>query len=196
MKKVRALALIAAAIVVGWVGRGWRDHRGHGADSSHTGPTIEQVQMLSSLVTMKVDVADVVETRLSGYTGGVRAVVIVKGDLLLGVNLSAARFESVDAVRRRAVLLLPQPQIQSPRLDHERTRLFAVAESGLWQITPGGAATDVKVTNTAYRDAQRYVVEVSGDPSLAARARRQAETVLITFFGAMGWQVEIRWDGS
>lgn len=50
-----------------------------------------------SLVPARVDVADVVETTLVGYSGSVRVAILVKGDFLLGTDLSAGRVEAVGA---------------------------------------------------------------------------------------------------
>jgi hypothetical protein len=93
-------------------------------------PTVEQVRRLSSLVTTRVEIADVQETAVEGYTGGIR-VMLVRGDFLMGVDLSQARFESVDTVARTATLLLPAPRAASPRVDHARTRLF---EDGMLMV--------------------------------------------------------------
>src|SRR5579885_451090 len=87
-------------------------------------PTIQQVRELASLVTSRVEVADVQETDVSGYTGGMRVLMLVRGDFLLGVDLSASRLEAVDVSARAAVLWLPQPSVSSPRVDHTRTKLF------------------------------------------------------------------------
>ena len=195
MKTTTSVILIIAALATGWslagIGRSWRP--GGEPVSLHTGPTIEQVQALACLVTTRVDVADVQDTRLEGFTGTARAALLVKGDFLLGVDLSHARFESVNEVTHTAVLVLPQPKVTSPRLDHERTRVFAVLQTGLWQIAPGGGQTSGEVVDRAYRDAQRFVAAASDDPALIARSRQQAVQVLSAFFQATRWNVVVRW---
>jgi len=191
----RILGLAAVSIVVAcMVGIALDVSRvGVNAVSYHTGPTIEQVQALSCLVTTRVDVADVVETHLDGYTGGVKAAILVKGDFLLGVDLSRGKFESVSSSNRTAVLVLPQPQVTSPRLDHERTKVFAVSQSGLWQIAPGGGQTSGEVVDRGYRDAQRIVAAACNDQQFIARSRQQAEQVLKAFFQAVDWKVTVKW---
>jgi hypothetical protein len=168
---------------------------GSGAISSaHTAMTVQQVQTLSALVTARVDVADVQETRLAGNVGSMRAALLIKGDFLLGTDLARAKFESVDRKRCTAVIVLPQPQVTSPRVDHERTWLFAVTQTGLWPMTPGGDQASAALLNRAYRDAQRFVVESSEASGLHARARQQAEQVLVAFYRATGWQITVRWE--
>ena len=101
--------------VLTWVAIGWIMYQtfrslplSRGSSPPPSAPTIEQIQQLSSLVTLRVEVADVLESSITGYTGGVKAVLVVKGDLLLGVDLSQAKLEKVDLVARTAVLVLPR----------------------------------------------------------------------------------------
>jgi len=67
-------------------------------------PTLEAVQKLSSLVVSRVAVADLSQTRIDGYAGGITAVVVIHGDFLLGVDLAAARFASCDQKSRLVVM--------------------------------------------------------------------------------------------
>jgi hypothetical protein len=159
---------------------------------SDIGPTIEKIVGLSALTTLKVNVADAVVSELPGRTGSVRAILIVKGDVTLGVDLSGAVFEQVDQNNRRAVLHLPQPTVQSVRLDHEKTKLVGVWESGLWTIIPGGEDADTAAVNRAMRDAQRIVAAAGQDPELIQRCRVQTEEMLEAFLKALGWGIEVQ----
>lgn len=163
------------------------------ATHEHTGPTLEKVRELSELVTLTVEVADVQQTRIEGRVGGICAILAVRGDVQVGVDLTAARFEQLDRQRRTAVLMLPEPVASRPRLDHERSRLFGVRSDGLWAITPGDRMYGV-VTERAWAEAQRNV-GAALDAALIERGRVRAEHVLQTYCGAIGWQVEIRWPG-
>ena len=157
------------------------------------GPSIQQVQQLASLMTLRVEVADVQETHIAGYTGGVKAILVVKGDLLLGVDLARAKLQSVDMAARTAVLVLPSPSVSSARVDHERTRIFVVSETGLWQLVPGDAA-QTAAFNRAYREAQKSVAKVGQDQSLHENCRRHSESVLAGFYSALGWTVTVQWE--
>jgi hypothetical protein len=160
---------------------------------AHAGPTIEQVRGLSSLTVLKVDVADVQVTELRGYTGGAKAALVVKGDLTLSTDLSQARFDLLDPQHRRAVLVLPPPQVASPRVDHARTRLLGVWRYGLWQVVPGDRAETTAV-NRAFGEAQQVVAAAGGESSLDGRGKAQAEAALRAFFLALGWDVAVRWS--
>jgi hypothetical protein len=158
----------------------------------HSGLSIEQIQGLAELVTTEVHVADVQQTRIDGYSGGIAAVLLVKGDYRLTVDLSSATFAAVDPVQRRATLILPPPQISSPRVDHAGTRLIAVTTSGLWHLVAGERA-QVAVVNQAYLQAQQIIATAAAEPALQQRSREQAESVLGCFFDALDWSVTIRW---
>ena len=196
MKTTRIVLFASVSVTAGWVAGTWniRPSRGPEVITFHTGVTVEQVQALSSLMTAKIDVADIQETRLTGRTGGMKAALLIKGDCLLGTDLSRAKFESVNMTAHTAVLVLQQPQVTSPRLDFDRSRVFTITDSGLWQITPGGGEASAALLNHAYRDAQRFIADACNDPSLLSRARHQAETVLQTFYEATGWKVTVRWE--
>jgi hypothetical protein len=71
---------------------------------------------------------------------------------------------------------------------------MGLSETGLWLITPSDSQTASTVIEQAYRQAQEAVARVGQDPELLTRARRQAETVLGTFFAATGWKVSVRWQ--
>jgi hypothetical protein len=160
---------------------------------AHLGPTIEQVRGLASLTVLKVEVADVQVSERSGYTGGAKTVLVVKGDLALSTDLSRARFASQDSMRRTAVLVLSPPVVTSPRVDHDRTRIVCVWEYGLWRIARGDSARATLI-DRAYAEAQAVVAAAGQDPSLDARARVQAETVLVAFFQSLGWTLTVRWS--
>ena len=92
------------------------------------------------------------------------------------------------AQRKTAVLLLPQPQVQSVRLDHERTKLIGLWPSGLWTIVPDEQEADAAVVNAAYEQAERTVAEAAKESAswtaLAGRAR------------SCSGRFWLRWDGG
>lgn len=180
-----ALAAIGALKVLGF--------RAPDPAAVSAAPTIEQVRDLSELVTTSVEVADVQLTDLRGWTGGVRVAMLVRGQYLLGTDLGQARFEAVDASNRTAVLVLPPPRATNPRLDHDRTRLFAVSPYGVWQIVPSNWA-EVAGVNAALVEAQASITSAANGGAQMAAARRQAESVVRSFSRAIDWNVTVRWS--
>jgi len=149
---------------------------------------------MATLVTTRVEVSDVREARIDGLTGSSSAVVLVRGDFLIGVDLSRARFESVDTAGRTAVLVLPRPRVQSPRLDHERTRVLALGDHGLWHIVPGGNEAEAAAVNQAMREAQRALSEAAENAETIESARARAERVFDSLFAVERWTLHVRWD--
>jgi hypothetical protein len=155
-------------------------------------PTLLDVQRLAELVTARVAIADVRETKLAGYLGDVRAVLIVRGEALLGPDFAQARIISNDAIQRRLVIELPWPHVISCRLDHSGTRLACLTHDGLWVIVPGDAGRRV-VLNRAYAEAEKALAAAAATPQMIESVKTQAADVLSTFFQAAGWNATVRW---
>jgi hypothetical protein len=158
----------------------------------HTGPSIERLSELSQLLTLRLDVADVLVSRIDGVTGGVQLAMIVKGDVALGVDLSLARFDQIDTPHCTALLILPPPEASCARVDHDRSRLFALKSDGLWAITPG-TRDYIAVVDKAMIEAQGLVASAAHNNEADERARRHAEALLSAFFHSIGWAVRIHW---
>jgi hypothetical protein len=154
-------------------------------------PTLLQVQQLAELATARVSIVDVRETKLAGYLGDVRAVLLVRGEALLGPDLSEASVLS-DEQQRRLTITLPRPHLISCRLDHAGTRLLSLSHDGLWAIVPGDAGRTA-VLNRAYQEAEKAVAAAGATPATLEQAKIQAQSVLGNFFAAAGWSVKVRW---
>jgi hypothetical protein len=187
------IAGMALTLCIGGMA-GWFIHNNRTAtwSSESRAPTIEQIQQLASLTVLHVPIADVQIYTLTGYTGGIQAVLVVRGDVEISTDLTAARLEAVDADHRQAYLVLPAPTAVRPRVDHERTRIYKIDRSGLWQIIPGEAG-EQDLVNKAMQDAQRLIGEVGSQTQLIDQARSRTKEVMMEFFRALGWQVETRW---
>lgn len=167
--------------------------RGGGAGN---GPiVIEKIQAMGFLVTTKLFTADVVEESLEGKVGSCTAVVIARGDVEVGVDMQQAKFESVDPQARSAVLLLPPPTSNSPRLDHDRTHVYDVKTTGAWQLVPHGDVERMAI-DKAMSDGQHRVGACATEPSVLAASKRQAEQVLGSMFDQIGWKVAICWTNE
>lgn len=163
--------------------------------TSSAGPTLEAVQALALLVTMKVAVSDVQVTRMQGYTGAAKAALLVRGDFILGADLKRARFAKIDPSAKAVELVLQLPTASNPRVDLSRTRLVDLGTEGLWELVPN-RTVELTVTDEAYRDAQQTVERVSRESQWQEQARQQAESVLRTFFGSIGWTVNVEWTSD
>jgi hypothetical protein len=125
--------------------------------------------------------------------GGSIAALMVKGDVLLSVDLTQAMFQSKDVEAKTCVLMLPQPQVMSPRIDHNQTRIYALGDYGLWKIVPSDLGKRAAL-DRAYKDAQQIIEAAGGEESLVAKAREHTEEVMGRFFEMVGWRVRVEWQ--
>jgi len=196
LKILVMLGLVLGAGILGWFMRGeMTTDRPPSTRTSDVGPILDRIHTLSSLTTLRVEVADAVIVELKGKTGGISAVLVVHGEATLGVDLSQAKFQAVNEADRRAILVLPSPCVQSVKLDHQKTKLIGLTTSGLWLIVPGRDDADVALSDLAYRRGEEIVAAVAFNPEVAGQARRQAERVIQSFVQPLQWTIEIRWSG-
>ena len=74
---------------------------------SSSGPTVAQIERLSQLVSLKVTVSDVLAAESPNFRGSW----LVRGDALLGIDLSVASVPEKDAANRTATVSLPLPSV-------------------------------------------------------------------------------------
>ena len=70
----------------------------------HRALLISRITEMAELAVLKVPVSTVITSELSGYVGGIRCVVVVNGEVELGVDLAQARLEDVDPTIARSTL--------------------------------------------------------------------------------------------
>lgn len=156
-------------------------------------PSVEQLRPLAALMTHRVVVVDAITSVVSGYTGDVRAAVVLRGDAMLSVDLMQARIAEVHQIERTAVIVLPPPHVLSARVDHEATRIFNVEASGLWALVPSDEVRAL-IIDQAMRVAQQAVMKAASEPLVMDEARTRAEALITEFFrDSLDWSVTVCW---
>lgn len=150
------------------------------------GPTVERLEQLNHLVTMRVFVADV----LTAEGESCRGAWLIRGDALLGVNLGRAKILDKSEEAKQATLGLPLPEVLQCRVDHERTRTWEVRRT-TW--VPWSGNQD-KLRDQVMLEAQKLVAHAAGAPENLGQAKANAETVLRGFYQEVGWQVNVTWE--
>ncbi len=185
------LAVVLAGAGSGYLAWAWLMTRAP-VEPAHAALTVERLSEVSQLLTLKLDVSDVLLSRIEGYSGGVQAAVLIKGDVSLGIDLAQARFEDVDQSHHTAILILQPPTPSEPRLNHERTRIVSLEVTGLWRGVPGSRAEQA-IANQALNEAQHLLASAVREKNADQRARRHAEAVLTAFCRSLSWEITIHW---
>jgi hypothetical protein len=153
------------------------------------GPTVVQLERLQQLVSTRVHVTDV----RVGESRWLEGSWLIQGDALLAVDMSKAEVKDRDEKARTATIVLPHPAVLSARVNHERTQQWDIKSRG-WVPLAGSLLGDRRaIEQQAMRQAQRLVERAAGTEDNAATARRGVEGMLAEFYGAVGWQVSVRW---
>lgn len=177
-----AVGVLTLIVAVFFLGRS--SNPGLGSSS----PTITQIQELGELVVLRVSIADVMEDAGFDYKG----VWIVRGDAQLAVNLEEAELKSADEATKKLVVLLPQPRVIQPRVDHDKSRVFDVTKT-TWIPFVGDRD---ELTNQGWKKAQQVVESACSGDELVGQAKDQTEFVLANMYRMVGWDVEVEWKGD
>ena len=147
-------------------------------------PSIAQIQSMSELATTRVHLTDSIEGENAHYVGRWT----LHGEVVLGVDLSEARYTKVDVANQRATLQLPQPHQNSSKVDHERSEEISIKWK-VWVPTSREQLLRDQVWTEAGRKIQRLGEEVG----YRERAKVQAERALDHLFEGVGWKVDFEW---
>src|SRR5262245_50770432 len=109
------LSIIISCGAVFWMSK-WRQDPSVAIWSS--GPTVTHLEKLGSLVSTKVYLSDVLTGEADGYRGSW----LIKGDALIGIDLTKAKVIESDHQRKQAKIRLPGPRVLTARVDHARTK--------------------------------------------------------------------------
>lgn len=152
---------------------------------------LSRITELAEMVMLRVPVSTVITTEIAGYTGSVSCVIVVNGEVELGVDLEQARFEVIDPETRTATLVLPEPKSRAARLDHARTHVYSLDRHGLWLLLPSDEPGR-RIVNLGMTEAQNAVEAAARDAGLIGQARQRAEKVLRGAFEAIGWKLRLK----
>jgi hypothetical protein len=152
------------------------------------GPTIQRLERLSHLVTTRAAIADV----LVGEGEGCRGAWLIRGDALIGVDLSRAEILDKDDEAQRATIRLPPPEVMQARVDHERTKTWQVSRMA-W--LPWNADQD-RLRDAVMLQAQQLVAQAASSAESTQQAKAAAAAIITGFFAEVNWQVEVTWSAE
>lgn len=155
-----------------------------------SGPTVESVQQLAGLTSLRIHVADMLTVEQRGWFSGYKGAWVVKGDALYTTDLSRATV-SVQGVgsQQMARVELPLPSVDWARVDHQQTRTYEMRKNAVIPIW--GVSEEVR--DEAMKEAQALVEAAARRPEHRQQAQQKAEQILDTFFASIGYRVQVIW---
>jgi hypothetical protein len=153
--------------------------------------TREDLRRMGVLNTLAVQVEQTIEAHRTGLVGGVRCVLLARGEIILGVDLTTADLQA-DTDPRTLTVTLSQPFITQSRLDHERSHILALERLSLWRLAMGDAL-EADVVQDALSTAQRELADYPLQFKHMQAARHEVEQVLHRMIEPTGWRCEVVW---
>jgi hypothetical protein len=193
MKLVIAGAVIGAVLVAAVVAcvraRSRRVHT-NTAVWRTSGPSVESIQRVAELCTIRVSVADV----LTGDGYGYRGVWIVKGDAVFGIDADRIRVpnDSLDEIHRTATVVLPRPSMKYSRVNHELTKTWEVSRKSILSLP--SRANESRLRDESMEHAQHLIEFAANKPEHRREAEAHATALIRAFCEQLGWEVSIDWE--
>ncbi len=148
-------------------------------------PPLAAIQNISDLATARVHINDFIEGENRHWRGKWS----LHGEVVLGVNLSDAKYLRCDSTTREAVLSLPSPRVISSKIDHERSD-----EVYMRSLSWTGFSDPKVLRDEVWKRADAKMLQLGQQPGYAERAKVQAERVLEQLFDGLKWKLRVEWQ--
>jgi hypothetical protein len=155
-----------------------------GASGAAVPPSLAVIQSMSELATTRVHINDFIEGENKHWHGKWS----LHGEVLLGVDLTAAKYVHSDAGKREAVLRLPPPRVISSKIDHDRSD-----EVFMKSLSWTGFSNPNVLRDEVWKQADAKIQRLGQEPGYAERAKVQAERTLQQLFEGVKWKVRVEW---
>jgi hypothetical protein len=143
---------------------------------------IQRIQSVAKLVTTEAAVRDVITYEQTRYGSTKRALVVVTGKAMVGVDLSHEAAVSIDAGARAIRIALPHAKLLGVDITELRTY---DEQRGLWN--PFHPAD----RDTIYMLARAQLAHAAHDMAVLDHAETSARQLLTTLLGQDGYSVEV-----
>jgi hypothetical protein len=118
---------------------------------------------------------------------------IIQGDALLAVDMSKAQIRDKDEKSRTATIVLPQPSVLSPRVNHERTQQWDIKGRSWIPLASLLLGDRTAMEKQAMLQAQQLIVRAVSSENYTETARRGVQGMLTEFYRRVGWNVRVQW---
>jgi hypothetical protein len=178
---VAVLVIIAAWRIVADA-RGWMA-RVKGRTTLSQEMVVEQVRAVAKLVSSEMTVRDVVTYENTRYGSTKRALIVVTGKILAGIDLERGTEVRIDSGRRRITIIMPEAQVLA--VDILQLRTYD-EQRGLWN------PFQPEDRDAIYQNVRRQLHRTAADMGIVQRANVSAARMLETMFSVDGYTTEVQ----
>jgi len=144
---------------------------------------VEKIEAVAKLVSTEMTVRDVVTYENTRYGSTKRALLVVTGRILAGIDLKKGSDVRIDSVARRITITIPEAQVMA--VDIMQLRTYD-EQRGLWN------AFQPEDRDAIYAQVRRQLHRTAADMGIVKRANTSAAEMLETMFGVDGYTAEVR----
>jgi hypothetical protein len=178
---VAILVIIAVGKIVGDA-RGWiAGVKGRTTLSQEM--VVEQVRAVAKLVSSEMTVRDVVTYENTRYGSTKRALIVVTGKILAGIDLERGTEVRIDSSRKHITIIMPEAQVLA--VDIVQLRTYD-EQRGLWN------PFQPEDRDAIYQNVRRQLHRAAADMGIVQRANVSAARMLETMFSVDGYTTEVR----
>jgi hypothetical protein len=144
---------------------------------------VEQVRAVAKLVSSEMTVRDVVTYENTRYGSTKRALIVVTGRILAGIDLERGSEVRIDSATRHITIIIPEAQVLAVEIVQLRTY---DEQRGLWN------PFQPEDRDAIYQNIRRQLHRSAADMGLVQRANESAARMLETMFSVDGYTAEVR----
>ncbi len=170
-------------------------------------PTIA-LEKIGQLASVKVNYSDIIEfTEKRNYGipftdfelrfGSSKALLIAKGDCMIGTDLKQAKYQNINPKSRTVDIFLKKPNLLYARVNHSSKQsggsyLYEISSFGVEAIMPDSSKR-IKAINNVYAFAEKEIKRTCNQLNTIKVAKNNTENVLNQTFLALGWKATFIW---
>ena len=144
---------------------------------------VEQVRAVAKLVSSEMTVRDVVTYENTRYGSTKRALIVVTGKILAGIDLERGTEVRIDSARKHITIVIPEAQVLA--VDIVQLRTYD-EQRGLWN------PFQPEDRDAIYQSVRRQLHRAAADMGIVQRANVSAARMLETMFSVDGYTTEVR----
>lgn len=184
---ISASVLVAILVIIA-VGKIVADARGwiarvKGRTTLSQEMVVEQVRAVAKLVSSEMTVRDVVTYENTRYGSTKRALIVVTGKILAGIDLERGTEVRIDSSRKHITIIMPEAQVLA--VDIVQLRTYD-EQRGLWNPFQPEDRDEI------YQSVRRQLHRAAADMGIVQRANVSAARMLETMFSVDGYTTEVR----